>query len=106
MGGNCRHPMIAKWKLCADRESGKIIAIDVMTYIDGGCSEDFSGFIVGEMLENIESCYTAPHYRSQAQLLRTNTAANTAVRAPGLIQVQTRYFRPLHGGIGYGCVYN
>ena len=38
------------------------------------------------MLENIESVYITPNYSSTVYLLRTNTASNTAVRAPGLLQ--------------------
>ena len=49
----------------------------------------FSDFIAGEMLENIESVYITPNYRSTVYLLRTNTASNTAVRAPGLLQAAT-----------------
>ena len=38
------------------------------------------------MLDNLESVYNVEHYRSKTHLLLTNTASNTAVRAPGLIQ--------------------
>eukprot|EP01052_Picozoa_sp_SAG31_P055828 SAG31_NODE_15639_length_745_cov_1.095975_1_plen_153_part_10 len=38
------------------------------------------------MLENLDSCYQVENYRSKCHLLLTNTASNTAVRAPGLIQ--------------------
>ena len=85
MAGNARHPMIIKWKLAADR-TGRVQAIDVTSYVDAGCSEDFSDFIAGEMLENIESVYQVANYRSTVFLLKTNTASNTAVRAPGLVQ--------------------
>jgi xanthine dehydrogenase/oxidase len=85
MAGNARHPMLVKWKLAADK-SGTIKAVDCCSYIDAGCAEDFSDFIAGEMLENIENCYNVPVYRSKVYLLKTNTASNTAVRAPGLIQ--------------------
>ena len=67
MYGNARHPMIIRWKMCADRE-GRIQAIDTTSYVDAGCSEDFSGFIAGEMLENIEGVYQTPHCESHLPL--------------------------------------
>jgi len=53
--------------MAADRE-GRIQAIDTTSYVDAGCSEDFSGFIAGEMLENIEGVYQTPHCESQLPL--------------------------------------
>ena len=60
MYGNARHPMIAKYTIAADRNTGKIKAMDVTTYVVAGCSADFSDFIAGEMLENIESSTSRP----------------------------------------------
>ena len=47
MYGNARHPMLVKWKVAASAD-GKIEALDCESFIDAGCSEDFSGFIMGE----------------------------------------------------------
>ena len=90
------------WKAAATAD-GKLDTIDCESFIDAGCSEDFSGFILGEMLENLDSCYQVENYRSKCHLLLTNTASNTAVRAPGLIQalaVTENIMESIAGAVG------
>eukprot|EP00658_Telonema_sp_P-2_P004638 TRINITY_DN1171_c0_g1_i6.p1 TRINITY_DN1171_c0_g1~~TRINITY_DN1171_c0_g1_i6.p1 ORF type:complete len:1360 (+),score=408.94 TRINITY_DN1171_c0_g1_i6:168-4247(+) len=85
MAGNCRHPMEAKFKIGCDAD-GKILAYDVNTEIDGGCANDFSGFVVGEVKDNLENAYAIPNLSSKVTCYKTDTAPNTAVRGPGLAQ--------------------
>eukprot|EP00656_Telonema_subtile_P010268 TRINITY_DN14927_c0_g3_i1.p1 TRINITY_DN14927_c0_g3~~TRINITY_DN14927_c0_g3_i1.p1 ORF type:complete len:1155 (+),score=362.40 TRINITY_DN14927_c0_g3_i1:181-3645(+) len=85
MGGNCRHPVSMDYKIGCDAD-GKIIAYSCDSHLDGGCGNDFSGFVAGEVRDNIEGPYCIPNLLSKVTVYKTNTASNTAVRGPGLAQ--------------------
>ena len=85
IGGNCRHPSQIKYKASVDA-AGKITSMDVDSTIDGGGAGGFSGFVADEIVKNIESTYHVPNVRSKVAVTKTNTASNTAVRGPGLVQ--------------------
>jgi xanthine dehydrogenase/oxidase len=74
-----------KYKIGCNSE-GKILAFSTDSTVDAGCANDFSGFVAGEVRDNIEGAYHIPNLLSKVAVLKSDTASNTAVRAPGLMQ--------------------
>jgi len=84
-GGNCRHPNLFKYKAGCDA-NGLLLGFEIDSALDAGCANDFTGFCCGEVKENLEGVYHVPNLGVKVKPYKTNTASNTAVRAPGLIQ--------------------
>eukprot|EP00656_Telonema_subtile_P056448 TRINITY_DN9019_c0_g1_i2.p1 TRINITY_DN9019_c0_g1~~TRINITY_DN9019_c0_g1_i2.p1 ORF type:complete len:1365 (-),score=314.97 TRINITY_DN9019_c0_g1_i2:152-4246(-) len=85
MGGNCRDPMLVKFKVGCDAE-GRILGCDLSVAQDQGCATDYSDFVVEEVMFNVEGPYAIPNFRNKVTPHRTNTASNTAFRGPGLVE--------------------
>jgi len=85
LGGNCRHPMIADYKMGCDAD-GKIQAYQMNAKVDAGVGNDFTGFVCGEVVGNVDSVYAIPNIDSKVTPVMSNTPSNTAMRAPGLVQ--------------------
>ena len=77
------------YKATADPATNKITAFDVDSTIDGGFATDFSWFVQLEVMNHIDSTYNVPNYRHRVQCVTTNTASNTAVRGPGVVQAMS-----------------
>eukprot|EP01126_Amoeba_proteus_P052945 TRINITY_DN6432_c0_g2_i5.p1 TRINITY_DN6432_c0_g2~~TRINITY_DN6432_c0_g2_i5.p1 ORF type:complete len:577 (-),score=132.37 TRINITY_DN6432_c0_g2_i5:70-1800(-) len=63
--------------------SGKIIALEVAVYTDGGCQPNDAQLIPLLIIQTLDSCYYIPNFNATCQLVRTNTPAHTSARGPG-----------------------
>ncbi len=77
-----RHPFWSRYRagFAAD---GRILALDVETYADGGWSLDLSRSILDRCLFHLDNTYHLPAARLVGRVARTNTASNTAFRGFG-----------------------
>lgn len=84
MAGN-RHPFYAEYKVGASSK-GKIIALDLNFWADGGYPYDASFGSVDAAQLSMDNVYNIDNYRSQGLVCRTNLPTNTSMRAPGTVQ--------------------
>ena len=77
--------MIADYKMGCDAD-GKIQAYQMNAKVDAGVGNDFTGFVCGEVVGNVDSVYAIPNIDSKVTPVMSNTPSNTAMRAPGLVQ--------------------
>ena len=62
---------------------GKLRALEVHMYNNGGCSLDLSGSVMDRALLHVDCCYACPNLRAVGYICRTNHASNTAFRGFG-----------------------
>ena len=62
---------------------GKLVAVDVRLYNNGGNSLDLSGSVMDRALVHSDNCYRAPHMRVRGYVCRTHQSSNTAFRGFG-----------------------
>uniref|UniRef100_A0A7M4ERU3 aldehyde oxidase n=1 Tax=Crocodylus porosus TaxID=8502 RepID=A0A7M4ERU3_CROPO len=80
-----RHPLVAKYKV-GFMNSGRILAVDVKYYINGGCSPDESVLVTEVALLRIDNAYKIPNLRCWSCACKTNLPSNTAFRGFGFPQ--------------------
>ncbi|XP_008067993.1 aldehyde oxidase [Carlito syrichta] len=81
-----RHPYIGKYK-AGFMNDGRILALDVEHYSNGGASLDESLLVIEMGLLKLDNAYKFPNLRSRAWACRTNLPSNTAFRGFGFPQV-------------------
>uniref|UniRef100_A0A8D1SZT8 aldehyde oxidase n=1 Tax=Sus scrofa TaxID=9823 RepID=A0A8D1SZT8_PIG len=80
-----RHPYLGKYKV-GFMNDGRILALDMEHYSNGGASLDESLFVVEMGLLKMENAYKFPNLRCRAWACRTNLPSNTALRGFGFPQ--------------------
>uniref|UniRef100_A0A8B9GD32 Aldehyde oxidase 1 n=1 Tax=Amazona collaria TaxID=241587 RepID=A0A8B9GD32_9PSIT len=80
-----RHPFIGKYKV-GYMNDGRIRAVDVKYYINGGCTPDDSVLVASVSLLKMDNAYKIPHLRCWAYACKTNLPSNTAFRGFGFPQ--------------------
>lgn len=80
-----RHPYFSKYKVGCDK-NGKITAIDVNMYADGGYYEDFTVAIMERSVLGLCNGYYLPSAHIAGYCCKTNLPANTAFRGFGAPQ--------------------
>ncbi|XP_061464042.1 aldehyde oxidase 1-like [Rhineura floridana] len=80
-----RHPVMGKYKI-GFMSDGRILALDIDMYINGGCTPDESILVTQVMLQRLDNAYKIPHVRSYARACKTNMPSNTAFRGFGFPQ--------------------
>ncbi|MCA9701111.1 MAG: molybdopterin-dependent oxidoreductase, partial [Myxococcales bacterium] len=77
-----RHPFLARWRVAHDAR-GKILALDLELFCDGGWSLDLSKPILYRAMFHCDNCYNIPNLRVIGQVLRTHKTSQTAFRGFG-----------------------
>ena len=77
-----RHPFLGKWKIGVNKD-GKIQALDLDVYNNGGWSWDLSAAVNERSLSHADGCYKIPNVHFRGRICKTNTMSNTAFRGFG-----------------------
>ncbi|KAL2116516.1 hypothetical protein VTJ04DRAFT_8684 [Mycothermus thermophilus] len=77
-----RHPFLGRWKVGVNKD-GKIQALDMDVYNNGGWSWDLSAAVNERALTHSDGCYLIPNIHVRGRICRTNTMSNTAFRGFG-----------------------
>ena len=77
-----RHPFWSRYRAGFDAH-GRITALDVQMYADGGWSVDLSPAILDRGMFHLDNGYYIPTLRFEGRPVRTNVASNTAFRGFG-----------------------
>ncbi len=77
-----RHPFLARYRAGHDEE-GRLLAVDVKLFSDGGWSLDLSQPVNDRALFHLDNAYYIPHSRFEGRVAKTNTVSNTAFRGFG-----------------------
>lgn len=77
-----RHPFLGRWKIGVNKD-GKIQALDVDIFCNGGWSQDLSGAVCERALSHVDGCYKIPNVFARGRVAKTNTVSNTAFRGFG-----------------------
>lgn len=77
-----RHPFLGRWKIGVNKD-GKIQALDVDIFNNGGWSQDLSGAVVDRACSHVDGVYTIPNVYVRGRVCKTNTVSNTAFRGFG-----------------------
>jgi xanthine dehydrogenase large subunit len=77
-----RHPFWARFEVGHDDE-GRLLALDLELYSDGGWSLDLSKPIMFRALFHCDNCYRIPNLRAVGRVLRTHKVSQTAFRGFG-----------------------
>ncbi|OFY96884.1 MAG: xanthine dehydrogenase molybdopterin binding subunit [Bacteroidetes bacterium RIFOXYC12_FULL_35_7] len=77
-----RHPFLFKYKAGFDND-GKILAIDVLHYANGGYASDLSMAILERAMLHAENSYFIPNMRIIGKAMKTNLPSNVAFRGFG-----------------------
>ncbi|XP_077865877.1 xanthine dehydrogenase/oxidase-like, partial [Saccoglossus kowalevskii] len=80
-----RHPYLARYKVGCTK-NGKLLALDVQLYSNGGHSLDMTPYVMQYVLLDIPNCYIIPNVRLQGFMCKTNLPSNTAMRGFGCPQ--------------------
>ncbi|XP_072473321.1 aldehyde oxidase 2-like isoform X1 [Notamacropus eugenii] len=80
-----RHPLFAKYKV-GFMNNGRIKAMDVECYINGGCTLDDSELVIEYLLLKLENAYKINNLRFWGRACKTNLPSNTAFRGFGFPQ--------------------
>lgn len=80
-----RHPYLGKYK-AGFMNDGRILALDVEHYCNGGCSLDESLWVIEMGLLKLDNAYKFPNLRCRGWACRTNLPSNTALRGFGFPQ--------------------
>ncbi len=82
MSTGTRHPFLAHYKVGFD-STGKITALDVQLFSNGGNTMDLSRSIIERAVFHIDNAYHFDHLRCHGLVCRTNLPSNTAFRGFG-----------------------
>ena len=77
-----RHPFFARFRVGFSRD-GKLSALLVDLFSDGGYSLDLSAPIISRAMFHIDNCYLLPHLEVVGKVCRTHTVSHTAFRGFG-----------------------
>ena len=77
-----RHPFYSKYR-AGFSEDGRLLALEVHAYSDGGWSCDLSGAILDRCLFHLDNAYFVPSLYFSGVVARTNLVSNTAFRGFG-----------------------
>jgi xanthine dehydrogenase/oxidase len=77
-----RHPFLAKFRAGAMRD-GKLTALDVTLYSNGGCTMDLSKPVLERAMFHVDNAYYFPVIRVSGFIAKTNLPSNTAFRGFG-----------------------
>ncbi len=77
-----RHPFQARFE-CGFDESGKIRALSVDLFSDGGFSLDLSFPVLGRAMFHVDNAYLLPDVEVRGRACKTHKASNTAFRGFG-----------------------
>lgn len=77
-----RHPFQNHYRVGFDAE-GRILALDVQLYSDGGAFADLSPAVMGRAMTHVDNAYWIPNIDITGHICRTNNASNTAFRGFG-----------------------
>jgi xanthine dehydrogenase large subunit len=77
-----RHPFVSRYEAGFDRE-GRLLALEVRMFADGGFASDLSGAILDRGLFHLDNAYFIPTLRFEGRVARTNLPSNTAFRGFG-----------------------
>ncbi|GAB1284990.1 Aldehyde oxidase 2 [Apodemus speciosus] len=80
-----RHPLFAKYKV-GFMNSGRIKALDMECYINGGCTLDDSELVTEFLVLKLENAYKIHNLRLRGRACMTNLPSNTAFRGFGFPQ--------------------
>ncbi len=80
-----RHAFTGNYKLAATKD-GKLQAIEIQFYSDGGCTYDATFPVMDLCLLSSDNAYFAPTFLVKGECARTNKASNTASRSFGVVQ--------------------
>ena len=77
-----RHGFLGQYKVGFD-ESGKLLALDIALYADGGWSLDLSPPVLLRAMLHVDNAYYIPHVEIRGQIAKTHRVSNTAFRGFG-----------------------
>ncbi len=77
-----RHPFLATFEVAADAE-GRILALEVDLFSNGGWSLDLSTAICDRALFHLDNAYYLPNVRFRGRVCKTNLPSHTAFRGFG-----------------------
>jgi xanthine dehydrogenase large subunit len=77
-----RHEYRSEWEVGFD-DDGRVQALRVAYYSNGGCSTDLSLAVMERTLLHSDNCYYLPHVELTGQVCFTNLPSNTAFRGFG-----------------------
>ncbi|KAG8432674.1 hypothetical protein GDO86_017063 [Hymenochirus boettgeri] len=80
-----RHPFLGKYKV-GFMNDGRIKAVDVSYFCNGGSTPEDSIFVVDLALMNMDTAYRIPNVRCWGTACKTNLPSNTALRGFGYPQ--------------------
>ncbi|KAM8789638.1 aldehyde oxidase [Rhynchonycteris naso] len=80
-----RHPYLGKYK-AGFMNDGRILALDIQHYCNGGATLDESLFVLDIGLLKMDNAYKFPNLRCRGWVCRTNLPSNTALRGFGFPQ--------------------
>ncbi|XP_006889202.1 PREDICTED: aldehyde oxidase-like [Elephantulus edwardii] len=80
-----RHPLFGKYKV-GFMNSGRIKALDIECYINGGCTLDDSEMVTEYLILKMENAYKIRNLRFRGRACLTNLPSNTAFRGFGFPQ--------------------
>ncbi|XP_006153057.1 aldehyde oxidase [Tupaia chinensis] len=80
-----RHPYFGKYR-AGFMNDGRILALDMEHYSNGGASLDESIFVIEMGLLKMDNAYKFPNLRCRGRACRTNLPSNTALRGFGFPQ--------------------
>nr|XP_060637934.1 aldehyde oxidase 2-like [Anolis sagrei ordinatus] len=83
LGG--RHPLWGKYKV-GFMNDGKIKAVDLEFYINGGCTLDRSDLVLSYVLLKCPNAYDVQNFRCRGRACKTNLPSNTSFRGFGFPQ--------------------
>ncbi len=77
-----RHPFLGCYRVGFDR-SGKLLALKVRLYSDGGWSTDLSPPVMSRALFHVDNAYYLPHLEAEGWVCKTHKTSQTAFRGFG-----------------------
>ncbi|XP_052605482.1 aldehyde oxidase 2 [Peromyscus californicus insignis] len=80
-----RHPLFGKYKV-GFMNSGRIKALDIECYVNGGCTLDDSELVTEFLILKLENAYKIRNLRFRGRACMTNLPSNTAFRGFGFPQ--------------------
>ncbi|XP_062816527.1 aldehyde oxidase 4 isoform X1 [Anolis carolinensis] len=80
-----RHPLWGKYKV-GFMTDGKIKAVDLEFYVNGGCTLDESELVIEYVLLKCPNAYDIQNFRCRGRACKTNLHSNTSLRGFGFAQ--------------------
>ncbi len=77
-----RHPSLSRFKV-GFAEDGKLQALELNIFVDGGYSLDLSSPILSRAMFHADNCYLLPNVRIEGRACRTHHVSHTAFRGFG-----------------------